>query len=183
MAATSENTAHAPSSACAGLCTEAGFSAAHREFRTRLLAQAHRRLGDRDLAEDAVQETFVRAWRACGSFRGDEGPPLAAWLSVILRNVLVDMARARAARPQQAWDADPVDAADTASPIDRAVLRMDLLDALASVSEEHRGVVLLAVVHDRSYADVAAELGVPVGTVKSRVFYALRGMRGALEAA
>lgn len=168
---------------CANLCTEAGFAAAYREHRARLVALAHRRLGDREHAEDAVQETFVRAWRACESFRGDEGPPLAAWLSVILRNVLVDMVRARASRPQPAWDADPVDAADTTSPIDSAVLRMDLLEALASVSEDHRGIVLRTVVHDRSYADVAAELGVPVGTVKSRVFYALRGMRGALEAA
>jgi RNA polymerase sigma-70 factor (ECF subfamily) len=183
MAATSTDTAHTTGMDCAGLCTEAGFAAAHREHRTRLLAQAYRSLGDRDLAEDAVQETFVRAWRACASFRGDEGPPLGAWLSVILRNVLVDMARARAARPQPARGADPVEVADTAGPIDRAVLRMDLLAALATVSEEHRSVVLRAVVHDRSYADVAAELGVPVGTVKSRVFYALRGLRGALEAA
>ncbi|MGQ0576050.1 MAG: RNA polymerase sigma factor [Pseudonocardia sp.] len=191
MAATSKTTARTTRPApgdtiaapCANLCTDAGFAAAFREHRARLVGIAQRRLGDREHAEDAVQETFVRAWRACGSFRGDEGPPLAAWLSVILRNVLVDMIRARAARPQTAWDGDPVDAADAASPIDAAVLRMDLLDALATVSEDHRGIVLRTVVHDRPYADVADELGVPVGTVKSRVYYALRGMRGALEAA
>jgi RNA polymerase sigma-70 factor (ECF subfamily) len=54
---------------------------------------------------------------------------------------------------------------------------------LARVSVDHRTVVLRAVVADRSYADVAAELGVPVGTVKSRVFHALRGLRGALSTA
>lgn len=192
MAATTKTTAlttrNAPVAAtaarCANLCSDDGFAAAYREHRDRLVAIAHRRLGDREHAEDAVQETFVRAWRACESFRSsDDGPPLAAWLSVILRNVLVDMVRARAARPQPAWDADPADTPDTASPIDSAVLRMDLIEALNSVSEEHRGIVLRTVVHDRSYADVAAELGVPIGTVKSRVFYALRGMRGALEAA
>ena len=54
---------------------------------------------------------------------------------------------------------------------------MVLLDALSQVSPEHRGVVLLAVVRDRPYADVAAALDIPVGTVKSRVHHALRGMR------
>jgi RNA polymerase sigma-70 factor (ECF subfamily) len=186
MAATSTNirnrTGETATGRCAGLCTDEGFAAAHREHAGRLIAIATRRLGDREHAEDAVQETFVRAWRACASFKGD-GPPLVAWLTTILRNVLVDMIRARAARPQTAWDADPAEAADSANPIDVALLRMDLLDALAGVSEEHRGAVLRTVVSDRSYADVAAELGVPVGTIKSRVFYALRGMRGALEAA
>ena len=58
---------------------------------------------------------------------------------------------------------------------------MVLLDALSEVSPEHRGVVLLAVVRDRRYADVAAALDIPVGTVKSRVHHALRGMRRTLD--
>jgi RNA polymerase sigma-70 factor (ECF subfamily) len=58
---------------------------------------------------------------------------------------------------------------------------MVLLDALAGVSAGHRGVVLLAVVRDRPYADVAAELDIPLDTVKSRVHHALRGMRRALD--
>jgi RNA polymerase sigma-70 factor (ECF subfamily) len=66
---------------------------------------------------------------------------------------------------------------------DAVVAREVLMQALARVSVDHRNVVLRAVVADRSYADVAAELGVPVGTVKSRVFHALRGLRGALNAA
>ena len=57
---------------------------------------------------------------------------------------------------------------------------MVLIDALSQVSPEHRGVVLLAVVRDRPYADVAAALDIPVGTVKSRVHHALRGMRRSL---
>jgi RNA polymerase sigma-70 factor (ECF subfamily) len=55
-----------------------------------------------------------------------------------------------------------------------------LIDALSQVSPEHRGVVLLAVVRDRPYADVAVALDIPVGTVKSRVHHALRGMRRSL---
>lgn len=185
MAATTTKTAQTASTeaTCAGLCTEAGFTAVYREHSDVLLRRAHRRLGHREQAEDAVQETFVRAWRACATFRGHDGPPVVAWLSRILGNVVIDMIRARAVRPQPAWD-EPTDPADpAASPIDAAELRLDLLDALATVSEDHRGAVLHAVVHDRPYADIAAELGVPVGTIKSRVYYALRGMRGALEAA
>ncbi|MGH3565628.1 MAG: RNA polymerase sigma factor [Pseudonocardia sp.] len=168
---------------CAGLCSEHGFAAAYREHRARLLGRAWSMLGDAELAEDAVQEAFVRAWRACASFDPASGPPLVTWLYMITRNVVIDMTRARAVRPQLSRT-DPVDVVEQAVPgsaIDSALLRMVLLDALAGASDEHRGVVLRTVVHDRSYADVAAELDVPVGTVKSRVFYALRGMRGRLE--
>ena len=77
--------------------------------------------------------------------------------------------------------ADDADRAVASSATDTATLRSVLLDALAQVSEEHRDIVVKTVVHDRSYADVAAELDVPVGTVKSRVHYALRGMRGMLD--
>lgn len=169
---------------CAGLCTDEGFAAAHREHRPRLLNRAAAMLGDHELAEDAVQEVFVRAWGACASFDPAGGPPLVAWLTTITRNVVIDFARARAVRPRLQHsapaDSDAAPEGAGSTPMDRALNRMLLLDALAEVSAEHRGIVLRTVVHDRSYADVAAELGVPVGTVKSRVFYALRDIRGHL---
>jgi len=166
---------------CAGLCTEAGFAEAYSEHRPRLLARARAVVGDAQHAEDAVQEAFMRAWSACSSFDPD-GPPLAAWLLTITRNVAVDHERARAVRPRPLRvPMDAVEQAEQSSGTDAVVLRSVLVDALATVSDEHRTIVLKTVVHDRSYADVAAELGVPVGTVKSRVFYALRGMRGALD--
>jgi RNA polymerase sigma factor, sigma-70 family len=168
---------------CAGLCTEAGFAAAYREHRPRLLARARAVVGDPELAEDAVQDAFMRAWAACGSFDPASGPPLVSWLITITRNVVIDQARARAARPRPVRQpeegvAEPV---DRRAPMDGVVLRTVLVDALATISDEHRSIVLKTIIRDRSYADVAAELGVPVGTVKSRVFYALRGMRGALD--
>ncbi len=161
---------------CAGLCTPAGAAAADREHRRPLTAVARRLLHDPVLAEDAVQEAFLRAWVACSSFDPSGEPSLLAWLATITRHVAIDMCRARAVRPGPAADAVPV-AERATDPIDRAVLRMTLVEALSGVSDAHRGVLVRSVLHDRSHADVAAELGVPVGTVKSRVHHALRSMR------
>ena len=171
---------------CAGLCRSDGFAAAHRAHRRWLLVRCRRLLGDPGAAEDAVQETFLRAWSACRSFDPAAGPTLATWLGTIARNVAVDALRARAIRPRLAPEGDDAQgradaAAREACAVDAALQRMVLLDALSRVSPEHRGVVLLAVVRDRPYADVAAALDIPVGTVKSRVHHALRGMRRSLD--
>lgn len=167
---------------CAGLCTEPGFAAAYAAHRPRLIAKALSVVGDRQHAEDAVQEAFLRAWSKCASF-DPSGPPQVAWLTTITRNVAIDHERARSVRPrlvrEESFATEPVD--HRAGP-DHVVVREVLVQALALVSADHRTVVLRAVLADRSYADIAQELGVPVGTVKSRVFHALRGLRGALDA-
>jgi RNA polymerase sigma-70 factor (ECF subfamily) len=140
-------------------------------------------VADRQHAEDAVQDAFLRAWSKCSSFNPD-GPPLAAWLTTITRNIAIDHERARAARPRLVREQPPgIEPVDGRPGPDAVVAREVLVQALSKVSANHRAVVLRAVVADRSYADVAAELGVPVGTVKSRVFHALRGLRGALDTA
>ena len=169
---------------CAGLCRPDGFAAVHREYRPRLVARARAVLGDPESAEDAVQEVFLRAWSACGSFDPDAGPTLLAWLATITRNVVVDLVRARAARPQLSrTDPEATDSTAADAPIDAALQRMLLVDALAGISDEHRVVLLRTVLRDRSYRDVAAELQLPVGTVRSRAFYALRGLRRYLDRA
>jgi len=169
--------------ACAGLCSADGLAAAHRAHRPWMLARCRALLGDPGAAEDAVQETFLRAWAACRSFDPEAGPSLATWLGTIARNVAVDALRARSVRPRLTAVVDePEERADrTAAGVDAALQRMVLLEALGGISAEHRGVVLMAVVRDRPYADVAAALDIPVGTVKSRVHHALRGMRRTLD--
>jgi RNA polymerase sigma-70 factor (ECF subfamily) len=168
---------------CAGLCTESGFAAAYTAHRPRLFAKAMTVVADRQHAEDAVQDAFLRAWSKCSTFNPD-GPPLAAWLTTITRNVAIDHERARAVRPRLVREQPPgIEPIDDRPGPDEVVSRQVLVQALSRVSPDHRAVVLRAVVADRSYADVAAELGVPVGTVKSRVHHALRGLRGALGTA
>lgn len=160
---------------CAGLCTPDGIRAVQREHGTALLRRARFLLGDADLAEDAVQEVLLRAWRGC-SHLDPSGPPLQRWLMVVLRHVVIDMKRSPAGRPVPLGTPgsnlpDPHDA------IAAAVLRVGLLDALASLGARHRTAVVTTVVHDRSPADVAAALDVPEGTVRSRTFYGLRRLR------
>ena len=137
---------------------------------------ASRSLGDSGLAEEAVQETFVRAWRSGGRYDPELGS-LRTWLFAILRNVVIDLGRARAARPATA--AGEIESGH--EPLEEALLAWQVEEALRRIGEQHRQVLVETYYRDRPYAEVAAELGVPEGTVKSRVYYGLRALRNALE--
>jgi RNA polymerase sigma-70 factor, ECF subfamily len=168
--------------ACAGLCTEQGMAAAHAAYHARLLARARRIVVDPDLAEDAVQEAFLRAWRACSSF-DPAGGPLLSWLLVITANTAIDMVKARLRRPPLASGAAQEHAAAVGpGDIDLVILRSQLRHALSSLRAHHRDAVVETVLRDRPHAEVAAELGVTPGTLRTRVHYALRRLRGVLEA-
>jgi RNA polymerase sigma-70 factor (ECF subfamily) len=137
---------------------------------------AVRSLGDPGLAEEAVQETFVRAWRAGERFDPQIGS-LRTWLFAILRNVVIDLGRARAARPGVA--AEGVEAA--VEPFDQALLSWQIEEAMRRIGDQHRRVLVETYYRGRPYAEVAEELGVPEGTIKSRVYYGLRALRIVLE--
>jgi RNA polymerase sigma-70 factor (ECF subfamily) len=166
---------------CAGLCTEHGMAAAHAAHYARLLARARRIVVDSDLAEDVVQEAFLRAWRACATF-DPAGGPLVNWLLAITANTAIDMVKARLRRPPVASGPVGQDVpAAGLDDIDRLILRAGLRDALAGIAAHHRDAVVETVLRDRPYADVAADLGVPPGTLRTRVHYGLRRLRCALE--
>jgi len=168
---------------CAGLCTADGLARAYRAYRAPLLARARRILGDSGLAEEVVQETFLRAWRACASFDPD-GPPMLAWLGVVLRNLAVDRIKARSRRPALAFSVPREDSVASTRPdeVEVLLLRVGITAALAGLRADQRTAVLETVVRDRPHGEVAAELGIPVGTLRSRAHYALRRMRRVLEA-
>jgi RNA polymerase sigma-70 factor, ECF subfamily len=137
---------------------------------------ALRSLGDSGLAEEAVQETFLRAWRAGERFDPQIGS-LRTWLFAILRNVVIDLSRARASRPRVAeGGTEPA-----VEPLDEALLAWQVEEAMRRIGEQHRRVLVETYYHGRPYGEVAEELGVPEGTVKSRVYYGLRALRVALE--
>ena len=137
---------------------------------------ARRSLGDAGLAEEAVQETFLRAWRAGERFDPELGS-LRTWLFAILRNVVIDLSRARAVRPGVAESGvEP-----SVEPLEEALLAWQVEEALRRIGEQHRKVLIETYYRGRPYGEVAAELGVPEGTVKSRVYYGLRALKMALE--
>lgn len=164
---------------CAGLCTPDGLAELHRAHHAVLLRRARFLLEDPGLAEEAVQEVFVRAWRACAGF-DPAGEPVRHWLLVVLRNVAIDLSRAKARRPRllaAVPDERPRHAAAPDAGVDALVLRACLIDALGRITVAHRAAILATIVRDRTYDEAAVELDLPVGTVKSRVFYGLRRLR------
>lgn len=164
---------------CAGLCDPAGVAAAHRAHRPWLLARCRALLGDRGAAEDAVQETFLRAWRHLPRLLADDRP-LRPWLRRVLRHVMIDEGRLARVHRETLHDAPPVEGAVDGgfeSLLDRAVLA----DALRALSPAHREVLVDVFYRDATAERVAARLGVPAGTVRSRLHYALRAVRRRLE--
>ena len=154
---------------------------AYRAHSGELFGFACRSLGDRDGAEEAVQECFLKAWRSRDSFDPALGSE-RTWLFAILRNVLVDMARSDSRRPagtplEQSSDRIP----SAEQPFERAMLAWQVEEALRRIGERHRQIVIETCIRGRPYAEVAAALGVPEGTIKSRVYYGLRAMRDAME--
>jgi RNA polymerase sigma-70 factor (ECF subfamily) len=151
--------------------------------RADLLAFAKRRLGgDEMVAEEAVQETFLRAWRSLNRFDSDTGT-IRMWLFAICRNASADAAgvRARHARADLlATDGSEVVSDPT---VDRMTAHASVREALRILPAGQRDAIVAVHLEDRPYADVARDLGVPIGTVKSRVHLGLRSARQALVAA
>jgi RNA polymerase sigma-70 factor (ECF subfamily) len=168
----------------AALGSDEGVRAVYRAHGSELYRFALRSLGDAGLAEEAVQETFLRAWQAADRFDEQLGS-LRTWLFAIVRNVVIDLSRARSVRPPVAGaretELDLVHERNVDEALDRLVRSWEIEEALRKIGDEHR--VALVEVHykGRPYTEVARDLGVPPGTVKSRVFYGLRAMRLALE--
>jgi RNA polymerase sigma-70 factor (ECF subfamily) len=162
----------------ADLSRDAGLRTAWSAHADELYGYALRVLGDSGAADEALQETFVRAWRAADRYDPDR--PLRPWLFAILRHVVVDEARARGVRPvpQPREEPEPRPADD---PLDALMDSWLVEEALRRIGEQHRTVLVETYYRGRSYAEVAADLGIPEGTARSRAFYGLRALRLVLE--
>jgi RNA polymerase sigma-70 factor (ECF subfamily) len=156
---------------------EAGLHAAFVSYGGELFGFARRSLGDGGLAEEAVQETFMRAWRSRHRFDSSLGS-LRNWLFTIERRVIIDLAHKRASSSSVELEHDPAVSDDQA---EHAMLGWQVEEALRRLRPEHRAVVQDIYFKNLPGRDVAARLGVPEGTVRSRLFYALRSLRLIME--
>jgi RNA polymerase sigma-70 factor, ECF subfamily len=147
----------------------------YRDHATALLRYARWFCDDPAAAEDAVQETFLRARLLT------DGRPLRPWLRKVLRHVLIDVDRSARAKRETLHDTVPVEGAVDGgyeSLLDRGVLAVVLRD----LSPAHREVLVETYYRDAPTDRVAARLGIPPGTVRSRLHYALRAVRDRLDA-
>jgi RNA polymerase sigma-70 factor (ECF subfamily) len=159
------------------IADEAGLRAAFLTHGGEMFGYARRALGDSGAAEEVVQETFIRAWRARDRYDADLGS-MRTWLFAIEKRVVIDLARSRALRRTEPLE---VDVAVGDDDVERALTGWQVEEAVRRLRPEHRQVLVETYYRGRSGREVAAELGVPEGTVRSRLFYALRSLRLTLD--
>nr|BFE59543.1 hypothetical protein GCM10020063_040690 [Dactylosporangium thailandense] len=132
--------------------------------------------GDRHRAEDIVQETLIRAWNHPEA-RLPDGYWSRRWLFTVARRIAIDQIRSVNARPPEHPD-ERIEAYSTQeNDVDRMLDRREVREALARMPERLRSVLVAMYFQDFSTAEAAAALGVPQGTVKSRMYHAMRALR------
>ena len=133
--------------------------------------------GDPAAAEDVVQETILQAWRNPAVMSNGKGS-VRGWLLTVARNLIIDQARAKASRPAEAAEVihRPPVARDHA---DAVVDSLAVTDALGRLAPEHRDVLVHVYFEGATLKQTAERLGVPLGTVKSRLYYGQRALREA----
>jgi RNA polymerase sigma-70 factor, ECF subfamily len=145
-----------------------------RDYDLRHRRLAYRLLGDPDRMDDALQEAYARAFRALPRFRGSSG--LATWLYRIVYNACIDELRRSGARKEVSLE----EWRERGGRRENVEERLDLEAALASLSPDLRAVVLLVDADELTYEEAAEILGVPPGTVASRLSRARDALKGAL---
>lgn len=148
----------------------------YQRYSGRIYGFGVRLLGDRQLAEELVQETFVRLWRTAGSFDPGRGS-VTAYVLTMARRIAIDLWRRPSSRP---FDPEPPDAPAPGDQVDAVLTSVAVSEAMATLSPQHREVLELSYHGDLTQADIAAVLGIPLGTVKTRSYYALRALKLAL---
>jgi RNA polymerase sigma-70 factor, ECF subfamily len=159
--------------ALAGLYTRYGAA---------VMALLVRMLGTRAEAEELVHDIFVELWRRAGQYDPGRGA-VATWVLTVARSRALDALRSRARRPTGEEPAAERIAPDTERPDRQAARRAEAIavgTAMAGLGAEQRQVLELAYFDGLSQSEIAASLGIPLGTVKSRTIAAMRTLRAAL---
>lgn len=151
----------------------------YRAYGGELYGFACRRLGDTGLAEEVVQDVFTKAWHQASTYDEARGS-VRTWLYAIARNAVTDAERRRGRRPPAA-PPDPPDVASHDESIEHALLRWQVDLALERLTPDHRQVLRMGHFEGCSLAQIAERTGLPLGTVKSRVHYAMANLKLALQ--
>ena len=158
---------------------EQAVRALYEQHASALLAFVRRlSAGDRTLAEDIVQETLLRAWQKSGRVPAEHVRP---WLFTTARRLVIDAHRRRSARPPETSAETSMAALRTEAEVDAALDAALVTDALRSLSIPHRTVLIDYFYRGYTTAEIAADRGLPPGTVRSRVHYGLQALRLALQ--
>lgn len=164
----------------------AAFGALVRQHQRAAYAIAYGFVGNREDALDMAQEAFARAYRAMERF--DPGRPFYPWLYQIIRNTCFNHLKRSRRRGEISLDGlteTGFEAPDHETPRRAAALddvQRGVVRGLQTLSEEHREIIVLRHIHERSYSEIAECLDIPVGTVMSRLHAARRKLQAALRA-
>jgi RNA polymerase sigma factor (sigma-70 family) len=153
----------------------------YREYGRLVFAVAMRALGDRGLAEEVVQQTFVKAWRAAHTV--DDTRELGPWLIAIARRTAIDVHRREARRSAVTLDAVPEDEPSIAAQPVSAEAMYDAWEVRRAVDDlpaDEREIVRLQHFVGLTHAEISGRLGVALGTVKSRSHRAHRRLAASL---
>ena len=155
--------------------------ALYRAYGGELFGFAVNALGERGAAEELVQEVFTRAWRHAERYDPTRAS-VRTWLYQIARHAIIDARRRASVRPSLALhEPGDTDAGEASPTIEQAMLGWQVVAALEKLTPEHRQVIRLAHFQGLSMREIAERCDLPVGTVKSRTWYALRSLRLVLE--
>jgi RNA polymerase sigma factor (sigma-70 family) len=147
--------------------------AVYREYGRLVFAVAHKTLGSRELAEEATQQTFVKAWQAASTFEPNRD--LGPWLATIARRTAIDLYRRESRRQAESLSnlsSEPATVVDLQDGVERSFDVWSVRQAVDDLPAEEREVVRLQHLEQLSQPEVAERLGLPLGTVKSRSFRA-----------
>jgi RNA polymerase sigma-70 factor (ECF subfamily) len=156
---------------------EAPVAQLYRRYGKRLYRFGVQQLGNEGLAEEMVQETFVRLWRAAGRFDAEKSS-VGTYLYVIARSVAADIRKRPSSR--SLMPVDDVDLPPIPDDVDQILDSMVVREALDSLGRGHADVIRLAHEEGLTQPQIAERLGLPLGTVKTRTFHGLRALRAAL---
>jgi RNA polymerase sigma-70 factor (ECF subfamily) len=149
----------------------------YRTYGKRLFRFGMQHLGDEGLAEEMVQETFVRLWRAAGRFDAEKSS-VGTYLYVIARSVAADIRKRPSSRPLM--PVEDVDIPPIPDSVDQILDSMIVREAVETLGPGHAEVIRLAQDEGLTQSQIAERLGLPLGTVKTRTFHGMRALRTAL---